>query len=228
MTDDGNYPLADAWDRLGTYGQSMAMLSERLAQRNLALWKNVSSTLRQKKVSSDALADNLGSLMLTLESNLQDIWSVTTQPPVGPGRDAGVLPTAFLHFRRAAKNPYLVPAPVFIPTPSGRDGLDDPALIVLDAGSALPAHAVAAQPGHETSPPDLDMGVRALSSCLATEPHKTRSGYLLSVTGIPGKTKTDEQSSKVEDELQPGYYQGLIYLDSPALALANLRVVVEA
>jgi hypothetical protein len=201
---------ADMWDRVGQYLQGSGLVGQRIADRNLRMWNQVSAHLRSGKYTSDMLLGDAASAANLAMVNTADIWSALTRPPERE-RVAVPMPSAFLFFDRLDANSHVLvdPTLVRVSLPEEQQ-LPKEAAIVLSGGP--PVQRVPEEPG--SGKPPLD-------------PAEKLRGYLVALLTGPGVYRIDVISREPVVELVPGAYDGLVYITDPPYALANLRVVVE-
>jgi hypothetical protein len=198
-----------AWDRVGQFLENSGGLGQRVLQRSLDLWGQVADHLSTNRYTADDMATDAARMMSTVQTNVEDIWTVLTRPPERQ-RYVEALPTAFLFFDRPADGDvHTLLDPVIIPVPtSDTRPLPATALIALDGTSSESAKG----PGKSS-----EEGVSALLSRLVARLDANRR-YVLETVNAAG----DGTSGLVG-----GVYDGLVYLKDPPLPLANLRVIVE-
>jgi hypothetical protein len=201
---------AEIWDRLGQYMQGGGLLGQRIADRNLRMWNQVSGHLRSGGYTSDAMLGDAASALDLAMVNMADIWSALTRPAERE-RVAVPMPSAFLFFDRLDASTHVLVDPTLVRVPvSDEQQLPEEAAIVLSGG-----------PSVQPSTGKLDPGEKPL------DPAERLRGYLVALLAGPGVYRIDVISRAPVVELVPGAYDGLIYITDPPYALANLRVVVE-
>lgn len=198
--------VGDAWNRVGSYMETVQATWDRLAKRNFEFWKDVAGSLQEGRVTADTFAANTAKAMVVAQETMEDVWLTLVEPPQ---REVyvQVLPTAFLFFDKISTDhggvSYTAQDPVHIPVKHQRDDLPDTAELTLTGNPT-------------TNDADPAAAIAALTQRLR-------------VTRIPrARTYLLETITPAEpDDLVPGTYDGLIYLIKPTLPLANLRIVVE-
>jgi hypothetical protein len=199
MADQNDPGPSESWDRVGRFFEDMARVGEVVVSRNLKMWSTVSQNLRRRdRYGADEMARDAAVVIGTVLDNVDDIWTSVTRPP--EREDVAVaLPTVFLYY--ALK-----------PRPKGGEpafALTDPAWIRVPAID-LDGLADAA----EIHLDGREDGCEALRARLkATK--VPRRGYKIEDIDPPGT------------ELQPGFYEGIVYVTNPALPLASLQIVVQ-
>jgi hypothetical protein len=215
-----------AWDRVGEFLQNSTSLMQRMADRNLALWNDVSRRLRRERYTADDLATDTARSWAAGLDNVNDIWALLTRPPARE-RLPNLVPTAFLFFDKQHGEHVLLD-PVYIPVPEQipeKRELPERALIALDGTASektddVDEAAKGERSGGDTTAAELTASQRGVAALLARLRARLASNgrfYVLE-NYDPGDAKTP---------LVPGVYDGLVYLTKPPLPLANVRVVVE-
>jgi hypothetical protein len=201
---------ARIWDRLGSAMGAAGELGEAIAQRNLDLWNRVASNLRKANYTGDDLADDAAHAATTAVRNLRDVWTVATFPPVGLG-DVPALPTRSMFLQPDPSSPprkdrdwwgYMVSEDLpSIPVPPP----------VLEAESIVTIRLAGPHDGTRCR----------LEECLEAE-YSPEGGC---VALVP----QDVQQLTAENPLQPGVYQGVVFVDADTTprAIAHLWIVVE-
>jgi len=222
-----------AWDRVGRFLEQSGITASDIADRHLKLWATVSTHLRKgDKYTADDMAGDLASSMVTAMDNMGSIWSMLTTPS-RQSQFAQNLPTVFLLFKWAGPNRHALLDPVRIEIdPAIRPKKDLPrrAKIAI-TGKSAPQNTADAT----VSPRDVPVGMQApdsdgdplLRALVARRPKRSRY-YILET--VNRRLSTDDQAPDPGTyvNLASGVYDGVVYLDDPVQALANLRIVVEA
>ena len=206
MTDEQQATTA-AWDRMGRYMEGVGALGERMVQRNFALWKDVAASLQSGPIDANTLAATSARAMVAVQETMEDVWTAMVEPPQSE-MYVQVLPTAFLFFDRVttdeSETRHSLQDPVHIPVSHQRKG-------------DLPATAEIALNGSPTDQSaDPAAAVAALTQRLRATLLPGRRAYLLA---------TIDQGEPTP--LEPGTYDGLVYLIKPSFPLANLRIIVD-
>ena len=202
--------VARIWDRLGSTMGAAGELGEVIAQRNLDLWSRIASNLRNPKYTGGDLAEDAAHAATTAVRNLRDVWTVMASPPVGPGY-APALPSRSL---------FLQPDPSS-PPKKGRAWWG---YMVSEAVPAIPV-------------PPAVVEARSIVTVRLAGPD-TRTVGCLEAFLKPAYSSTDQSVALVpqdvprlteERRLQPGVYQGIVYVDADTTpqAIAHLWIVVE-
>jgi hypothetical protein len=156
---DQNREQTAALDRVGTFFGDMARVTQAVWERNLTLWSEVSSRVREeKRYGADELANDAAQAMVTTIDNLDDIWTFWTRVPERE-QVATSVPTAFFLFR--AKD-----------DPEAPQALSDPVLIRVP-----PAELKDLPDGTVISLSGPQKGLAKMRNCLRVTRKPT--GYLL-------------------------------------------------
>jgi hypothetical protein len=201
---------ADMWDRVGQYLQGSGLVGQRIADRNLRLWNQVSAHLRSGRYTSDMFLGDAASAVDLAMVSAADVWSGLTRPPERE-RVAVPMPSAFLFFDRLDARTHVLVDPTLVRVPvSDERPLPHEAAIVLSGG-----------PPVRQASEEVDPAKKRL------DPAEKLRSYLVALLAGPGVYRIDVISREPVVELVPGAYDGLVYITDPPYALANLRVVVE-
>ena len=223
------------WDRIGRFLLDSGTTAADIAERNMKLVDSVSTRMKKKKkkkkkYTADDVAGDMASSMATAMDNLDAIWYLLTTPP-RPDQLAANLPTAFLFFRAGAGGHALLD-PVRIdvePIVAPKTKLPRTARIALSGGPGPQGAGEATVAPASTVPVPATAVVAEnplLKSLVARRPKRSRF-YVLETVNRHLIASGKQPGPDTYPHLTPGVYDGLVYLDDPAVALANVRVVVE-
>jgi hypothetical protein len=206
VTKDEPSEASVAWDRMGQFLEESASVVEQIAERNLALWNDVSQRLRRGRPTADDLAAGAVDSVAAAFKNINDIWTALTNPPMRQST-AGVVPTAFLFFDRAPSGRHSLVDPVYVPVPHQ-----------VQSKKRLPTKAQIALDGRATQSSASTRGVASLEKRLHARLAAGKQGYLLETV----------DSADADPPLVAGVYSGLVYLADPPMQLASVRAVVAS
>ncbi len=204
MTSGKKRSTSAAWDRVGQFMQQGSTIGQEMSDRNLALWAEVSAHLRADKYSADDMANDAATMMTAAMDNMADAWKLWSETPRS-NTVAEPLPTVVLILEEVSKGCFSVADPVLIEPRVG-------------AGKAtLPASA------------EIELhGTGTISSTSAAE-LKRRVRVSRDEPSLVYRVETfNEKVADDQSSIEPGMYEGMIYLTAPAMALASLRIIVIA
>ncbi len=203
-----------AWDQVGSWMQNYGTFGMRMLDRNLKMWSEISNDLRDDKYTADSMARDFAKVMTTSMSTLDDAWRYATRPPARE-QTARALPSAFLLFRALPDSSgHSLASPVYIDVP-----------FEVTKGQ-VPEEVHIELTGAATDP---TAGVDALKARIRVRKVDHSDQYVLLAVndqqaagdGVAAKGDFEELTPLI-----PGLYDGLVYLETPPVALASIRVVV--
>jgi hypothetical protein len=197
------------WDQLGSVMGAAGELGEAIAQRNLDLWNRVASNLTRSRYSGEDMAEDAAQAVTTAVRNVRDVWTVVTYPAT---RDAApALPSRSLFLQPDPSSPPTVERPLWgymvsedvpaIPVPQS----------VWDAKSIVSIRLGGPDDGTSTR----------LEALLKAQYSAAEQTVSLVPQDVPYLTEVAP--------LQPGVYQGVVYVDADTTprAISQLWIVVE-
>jgi hypothetical protein len=199
-------PEPTPWDRLGRTFEDVGALTQDIYNRNLQTWTKVAQNLGDDKYTADDMTNDGAKVVRAAIDSAGDVWSFWTTWPERE-RVAESLPTVFLYLPLAATNKKSGTADEY----TYDFGVADPVWIRLPyrEGRNLPPTAEVALSG-----PDPKTAQRLRDDVITVSKRPMSKPYLVET----GDDLTD---------LQPGSYDGTIFLTEPQIRpLANLRVVL--
>lgn len=208
-----------AWDRFGRFLGDSASTASTIAKRNQQVWSEISVNLRKgDDYTANEMAGDLARSLVAAVDTLDDLWSVFWRN-TSDQRVAGSIPTVFMLFQAAGSKVHNVPehAPIEVDSKYKYEDLPPTAEIRLDfAPAKSELEGAAKMPGQYSD------AVKSLSRRLRARRSDDSPSYILEATN-PDGPDPDGPS-----KLVPGIYYGLVYLPERIIALADLRIVVEA
>lgn len=223
MADDN--PETLAWDRVGRFLEDSSATAQEIAQRNLTLWSSLSKRLRSEEgYDADAMAQGVADSMVSAMDSLDDVWGLVGRSRMDDRGDR--IPTIFLLFGAAEDGMHTLPSPTSIRISERIRSNDLPESPALWLSARHPAYHVTPRPsssrdGRLYASPD---SVDELSKYLVVSLQDKSHAYLLGTLNPAGG---QGERPPTATNLTPGVYDGLLYLTNPAVALAELRIVVE-
>lgn len=224
MTEDN--PEALAWDRVGRFLEDSGSTAQGIAQRNLRLWSSFSRRLRSdQNLDANEMAQGVADSMVAAMDSVDDVWALIGSNRIDDTPDR--IPVIFMLFAAAAGGTHTLPGPVYIRIdPRLRsNNLPESPRIWLSARS--PAITDVPQPSERREAGSFaptDKQVIELGQSLHASLNAKSNAYLL---GVVNPQQADRQNEQATSGLTAGIYDGLVYLTTPAAALAELRIVVE-
>jgi hypothetical protein len=206
--------------------QNCGALGMRMLDRNIKTWAEVSSDLRDDNYTADSMARDLAKVITTSMSTLDDAWRYATRPPARE-QTARALPSAFLLFRELPEFPgHSLASPVYIDIPFEvtKGQVPEDVKIKLSRTAGESAAGVDALLARIIVRKVTNTDQYVLSAVNDQQKDDTGAGSELSAGSI-SEAKTTTIPEKMQ--LIPGLYDGLVYLETPPVALASLRVVVS-
>jgi len=203
MTSDDQRSRSVAWDTVGRFLEQTNSVGQDMSGRNLDLWKKISGHLRADKYSANDMADDSATIVTAAMDNFADIWKMWAALP-RQNITAAPLPTVVLIFGRSGSGPFNIAEPILIDAN-------------YDGGSRrdLPAEARIELAGNGA--------ITQASADLLKQSIRVRRDEPSSIYVV--ETINESVGKKVTG-FDVGYYEGLIYVVGPTIALASLRVVV--
>jgi hypothetical protein len=203
-TDQRTEPAA--WDRVGRFLEDIGQVTQDVFRRNLELWRAVATGMREDRYTADAMARDAARAMTAAIDNVGDVWELWTRPSERE-QVAGDVPSAVLYYQSIGLLGTALPRTEELPA-GPTHSPPDPVRI------AVPFR------DDRQLPEEAEIALGGPTAEAAAKLRRT-----LAARRTPGPSYLLEPHDV--GELDPGVYDGVVYLTQPFRALANLRVVVQ-
>lgn len=240
-----------AWDRVGRFLEDTGSTASDIARRNLDLWSSISQRLRKAdSYKADNLAGDLAGSLVTAMDNLDDIVSLVSRSRIIDGQGVH-MPTVLFFFESVGNNSHTLPQATAIQVNAGFRSMDLPGEARVEISARFPLagdlgsdrpdllHAGAARLRESIRAFRSDDGSSYVLQAINRQPPDNRPPAIIFEAAragedgshpddVAGTARSPEDGEQITDGLVPGVYDGLVFLTNPTIALADLRIVVEA